>query len=126
MKNDEPKNNHMFTSKTSRLQPIEVKKLQPQAVHLIKEEFVRNQKHIEKNIQEAELKRTRDFKQRVYKSNLSFETASLEYTDEIKQKLINRINSNNIAASNSQKQFVIKIVEATPKLATQMIEIGQY
>lgn len=100
--------------------------MQPDAVHLVKEEYLRNSKNVEKNLLEAEQKRTRDFKQRVYKSNLSFETASLEYTDEIKQKLINRINSNNISASNSQKQFVIKIVEATPKLATQMIEIGQY
>tara|TARA_B110000285_G_C14882235_1_gene494457 strand:+ start:517 stop:651 length:135 start_codon:yes stop_codon:yes gene_type:complete len=33
----------------------------------------------------------KNFKEKIYKSNLSFETASLEYSDEIKKKLLKKI-----------------------------------
>lgn len=74
------KNNHMFISKTARFNDIQVKKqnsITEKGIHLVKEEYLRNSKIEEKFEQEAEQKRTRDFKQRIYKSNLSFETASL-------------------------------------------------
>lgn len=38
-----------------------------------------------------EIKENKQFKEKIYKSNLSFETASLDYTDEIKNKLLRKI-----------------------------------
>ena len=61
-----------------------------------------------------EFKEGKVFKEKIYKQNLSFETASLEYNDEIKKKLLRKISQQNIKGSNSQKQFIIKIVEANP------------
>ena len=38
-----------------------------------------------------EIKDSKQYKEKIYKSNLSFETASLDYTDEIKKKLLRKI-----------------------------------
>ena len=58
---------------------------------MIKEQNFKNLKAKNKRKDLEEVLEGKQFKEKIYKSNLSFETASLEYSDEIKKKLLQKI-----------------------------------
>jgi hemerythrin superfamily protein len=78
---------HVFKSTTSRFN-------EPKSGHfnhselLVKEQNFRNLKAKNKVRDLEEILEGKQFKEKIYKSNLSFETASLEYSEEIKKKLL--------------------------------------